>query len=71
MYIKQGLIFECLSGALFGFTDLGEVNNLLDDFKAMLKRDATSLQRPFAKTMAVFMFKGLFTNIAFPYTHRD
>jgi len=67
MYIKQGFVFERSSGALFGFTDLGEVNNQLDDFEAMLKRDATSLQRPLAKTMAVFMFKGLFTNIPLPY----
>ena len=67
MYIKQRLVFERSLGALFGFTDLGEVNNQLDDFETMLKRDATSLQRPLAKTMAVFMFKGLFTNIALPY----
>ena len=33
----------------------------------MLKKDASSLQRPLAKTMVVFMFKGLFTNIALPY----
>jgi len=43
MYIKQGLVFERSSGALFGFTDLGDVNNQLDDFEAMLKRDASSL----------------------------
>ena len=67
MYIKQGLVFEHSTRALFGFTDLGEVNNQLDDFEAMLKKDASSLQRPLAKTMVVFMFKGLFTNIALPY----
>ena len=67
MYIKQGLVFERSTGALFGFTDLGEVNNQLDDFEAMLKKDASSLQRPLSKTMVVFMFKGLFTNIALPY----
>ena len=66
MYIKQGLVFEKSTGALFGFTDLGETNNQLDDFEAMLKNDA-SLQRPLAKTMVVFMFKGLFTNTVLPY----
>ena len=64
MYIKQGLVFEKSTGALFGFTDLCETNNQLDDFEAMLKNDA-SLQRPLA--MVVFMFKGLFTNTALPY----
>ena len=66
MYVKQGLVFEKSTGALFGFTDLGEVNNQLDEFEASLKQNA-SLQRPLAKTMIVFMFKGLFTNTALPY----
>ena len=67
MYVKQGLVFEKSTGALFGFTDLGETNNQLHDFEAMLKTDASALQRPLAKTMVVFMFKGLFTNTALPY----
>ena len=41
MYIKQGLVFERSTGALFGFTDLGEVNNQLVDFEAMLKKEPT------------------------------
>jgi len=66
MYIKQGVVFEKSTGALVGFTDIGEVTNQLDDFEAMMKK---SLQRPLPKTMMVFMFKGLFTNIAMPYAH--
>ena len=65
MYIKQGLVYEKSTGALFGFTDLGEVNNQLHE---SLSSDDTGLQRPLAKTMLVFMFKELFTNIAMPYT---
>ena len=49
MYVKQGLVFEKSTGALFGFTDLGEVNNQLDEFEASLKSDASLLQRPLAK----------------------
>ena len=56
MYVKQGLIFEKSTGALFGFTDLGKVNNQLDEFEASLKNNASLLQRPFAKTILVFMF---------------
>ena len=67
MYIKQGLVYEKSTGALFGFTDLGEVNNQLDDYEKSLSGDGTGLQRPLAKTMLVFMFKGLFTNVAMPY----
>lgn len=67
MYVKQGLVFEKSTGALFGFTDLGELNNQLDEFEKHLSGDSTGLQRPLAKTMLVFMFKGLFTNVAMPY----
>ena len=67
MYVKQGLVYEESTRALFGFTDLGEVNNQLIDFEQSLSSDGTGLQRPLAKTMLVFMFKGLFTNIAMPY----
>lgn len=67
MYVKQGLVYEKSTGALFGFTDLGEVNNQLIDFEQSLSSDGTGLQRPLAKSMLVFMFKGLFTNIAMPY----
>ena len=53
--------------ALFGFTYLGEVNNQLDEFETHLKGSSAELNRPLAKTMLVFMFKGLFTNISLPY----
>jgi len=62
-------VFEKSTGTLSGFTDLGEVTNQLNDFEAMMKEDKASLQRPLAKTMMVFLFKGLFTNIAMPYAH--
>ena len=67
MYVKQGLVFEKSTGALFGFTDLGEINNQLDEFEAHLKGSSSELNRPLEKTMLVFMFKGLFTNISLPY----
>ena len=66
MYVKQGLVYE-KSGALFGFTDLDEVHNQLYDFEQSLGGDGTGLQKPLAKTMIVFMFKGLFTNLAMSY----
>ena len=69
MYVKQDLIFEKFTGALFGFTDLGEVNKQLDEFEASLKNNALLLQRPLTKTMIIFMFKDLFTNIAFLIMH--
>ena len=67
MYVKQDLVFEKFTDALFGFTDLGEVNKQLDEFEASLKINVLLLQRPLTKTMIVFMFKDLFTNTTLPY----
>ena len=61
------MVHEKSKGAFFGFTDLDEVNNQLYDFEQSLSDDGTGLQRPLAKTILVFMFKGLFTNIAMSY----
>ena len=38
MYVKQDLVYEKFTGALFGFIDLGEVNKQLDEFEASLKK---------------------------------
>ena len=67
MCIKQGLVFEKSTGALFGFTDLGNISNQLDEFVQSFKDHSESLPRPLAKPMLVFMVKGLFNNISLPY----
>ena len=65
MYIKAGLVFNKASGALVGFHDLGDVNNLFGDMERDLKNPNS--RRPLAKVMLVFMIRGLFTPMKFPY----
>lgn len=31
MYVREGSVFQKSSGALIGYTDLGEINNMLND----------------------------------------
>ena len=45
MYVKQDLVFEKFTCALFGFIDLGEVNKQLDEFEVSLKNNALLLQK--------------------------
>ena len=66
IYIKKGLVYNKWSGALIGYTDLGEVTNLLDDAEGQATQDESHL-RPLAKCMLVFMIRGLFTSLKFPY----
>ena len=67
MYIKQDLVFEKSTGSLFGFTDLGDISNQLDEFLQSFKDHSESLSRPLAKAILVFMVKGLFNNVSLPY----
>ena len=65
MHIREGLVYNKHSGALIGFTDLGRVNNLLLEFERSLALDVPT--RNLSKTMLVFMVRGLFIRLQFPY----
>ena len=68
MYIKEGLIFNKHNGKLVGFQDLGDINNLLAEYERQHnENDKMFLKRPLAKTMIVFMVRGLFTSLKFVY----
>ena len=56
MYIKEGLVFEKSSGALIGYSDLKEINNLLMEVKRQQK-NPEECKRPLAKAMLVFMVR--------------
>ena len=66
MHVKEGLCFDKHTGTLIGYSDLGEVNNLLSDYEQQL---STSEETPrlLGKCMLMFMVRGLFTNLKFPY----
>ena len=66
MYVKEGLFFNKHSGELVGFADLGEINNLLADYEQQLSISETT-PRPLGKCVLLFMVRGLFTSLKFPY----
>ena len=66
MYVKDGLYFNKHTGELIGYSDLGGVNNLLADYEQQLTTSNTSPQ-PLAKCMLMFMVRGLFTSLKYPY----
>ena len=66
MHVKEGLFFDKHTGALVGYSDLGEINNILSGYEKQLS-SSHSMQRPMAKLMLVFMVRGLFTSFKFPY----
>lgn len=66
MHIRQDLVFDKHSGEMIGFCNLGEVNNQLLDFEQSLSGSEPS-SPALAKTMMVFMVRGLFSKLQFPY----
>jgi len=65
MHIREGLVYDKHSGSLIGFTDLGNVNNLLMEFERSLESGVHT--ENLSKTMFVFMVRGLFIRLQFPY----
>ena len=66
MYVKEGLFYNKHTGELIGYSDLGDINNILCDYERQLNAsDATP--RPLGKCMLMFMVRGLFTSLKFPY----
>ena len=60
MYIKEDLFFDKHTGSLTGFTDLGDVGNLLAEYEQQQSGGgSTTFRRPVAKCMVVFMVRGL------------
>ena len=66
IHIREGLVYDKHSGALLGFTDLGTINNLLKKFEKSLESEMDS-STTLSKTMLVFMVRGLFIRLQFPY----
>ena len=68
MHIRQDIAFDKHTGEMIGFCNLGDVNEHLLQFERSLSEsDDTSASENSPKTMMVFMVRGLFSKLQFPY----
>ena len=68
MHIQEELVYNKHNGKLVGFVNLGDTNNHLARFEQLLSEDDDATYKtPLAKSMLVFMVKGIFTALKFPY----
>ena len=67
MYIREDLVYDKHSGELIGFTNLGDINHHLDAFKQTLSSSSADVPHSLAKTVMVFMVRGLFNKLQFVY----
>lgn len=69
MYLREDLVYDKHSGALIGFANIGDTNQHLLQFQQLVESDADTCidHQPLAKTMFVFMVRGVFSSLQFPY----
>ena len=66
MHIREDLVYSKSTGKLVGFCNLGEINNLLLSFEKSLEAEIDSISYPpLAKSMLVFMVRGLFSPLRY------
>ena len=66
MHIREDLVFDKLTGAMIGYTNLGDINEHLLHFEQSLSDSAPATPK-LAKTMMVFMVRGQFSKLQFAY----
>lgn len=66
MHIRQDLVFDKHTGEMIGFCSLGDINDHLLKFERSLN-NSDPVSPNLARTMMVFMVRGLFNKLQFPY----
>ena len=67
MHIRQDIVFDRHTGQIIGFTNLGDINQHLLEFEESLATTSAHHTPKRAKTMVLFMVRGLFSKLRFPY----
>ena len=67
IHIRENLVFDETTGALVGFVNIGDTNSHLLEYECSLQQFSTPRHPVLAKTMMVFMVRGLFTSLRFAY----
>ncbi len=67
MHIRQDIVYDKHTGAMIGYTNLGDINEHLLKFEKSLSQLDSPAVPTFAKTMMVFMVRGLFSKLQFAY----
>ncbi len=68
MHVKEDLVFDKFSGELTGFVNLGDINHHLHLLEEQLDSPGDfNPQSTIATTVFVFMVRGIFKRLNFPY----
>ena len=66
--MQEDLVYDKHSGSLIEFSNLGDTNKHLMAFEKQVQSASDSIEEEgLAKTVLVFMVRGLFSKLQFPY----
>lgn len=65
--VKEDLVYDKHSGEIIGYCDVNGINNYLDAVEKV--NASTSPTRAIATHMIMFMVRGMFSSLKFPYVH--
>lgn len=68
MHIREDLVYDKHSGELIGFTNLTNISDSLAQLEQSMS-ECNDYGPSLAKSMVVFMVRGLFSSLQFPYVH--
>ena len=63
--VKENLVYDKHSGEMIGFTDIGDINNCLEEFRRDCEENRQKPQ--LATHMLVFMVSGIVSKLNYPY----
>ena len=63
--MKENLVYDKHSGEMIGFTDIGDINNCLEEFRRDCEENRQKPQ--LATHMLVFMVSGIVSKLNYPY----
>nr|XP_047125903.1 uncharacterized protein LOC101241084 isoform X2 [Hydra vulgaris] len=69
MKIKSGLVFSKTTGKIVGLTEMGSLNDALDEFKNKIEGNKSINSPTLAKYVIVFMVRGIFSSLCYPFGH--
>ena len=70
MKIREDLVFDKNYCQLIGFANLGEINDQLDKVGQLCSSETATTSSPaVASHMLLFMVRGMFSSLEFPYAH--
>ena len=69
MRVKSNLVYSKSTGTLVGFMEIGSINDEFLKFQDSMEsqNSGNNIEREFASYVLVYMVRGIFSNLCYPF----